>query len=79
MRIHEIDKLAFEHVLSELSEDEALAIGSYVGQLEKENERIKEVLEFYANRINYMKFIELGSSNITHDNGEKARKALEET
>ena len=44
MRLHEIDKLAFEHVLSELSEDEALAIGSYVGELNKQIKEYQEVL-----------------------------------
>ena len=40
-------------------------------------DRYREALEFYANRINYQTFIECGQSNIEHDKGEKARKALE--
>ena len=42
-----------------------------------QNKRYREALEFYANKINYLTFIENGKSNIEHDQGEKARKALE--
>lgn len=44
---------------------------------EKQIKRYREALEFYANKINYLTFIENGKSNIEHDQGEKARKALE--
>ena len=40
-----------------------------------QNKRYREALEFYANRINYQAFVV--KSNIEHDNGKKARKALE--
>ena len=44
-----------------------------------QNKRYREALEFYANKINYLTFIENGKSNIEHDQGEKAREALEES
>src|SRR5690625_1019669 len=46
-------------------------------KLEQQNKRCRKVLEFYANKINHLTFIENGKSNIEHDQGEKARKALE--
>src|SRR5690606_34150738 len=46
-------------------------------ELREQNKRYREALEFYANKINYLTFIENGKSNIEHDQGEKARKALE--
>lgn len=49
------------------------------GQLQAKVERYEKALEFYANKINYLTFIENGKSNIEHDQGEKARKALEGT
>ena|SRR5690625_3939042 len=50
----------------------------YVSELLEQNKRYREALEFYANKINYLIFIENGKSNIEHDQGENARKALEE-
>lgn len=49
----------------------------YVSEMLAKNKRFREALEFYANKINYLTFIENGKSNIEHDQGEKARKALE--
>lgn len=43
----------------------------------RKNKRYREALEFYANKINYLTFIKNGKSNIEHDQGEKAREALE--
>ena len=47
-----------------------------VTEIEQQNKRYREALEFYANKINYLTFVESGKSNIEHDKGEKARKAL---
>lgn len=56
--------------------NDALDDALRVKEIEQQNERYREALEFYANKINYLTFIENGKSNIEHDQGEKARQAL---
>ena len=85
LRIKEVESLLDRYYKSEDSfEQTELAISiiqGHVGHLLnslKQNKRYREALEFYANKINYLTFIENGKSNIEHDQGEKARKVLED-
>lgn len=42
-----------------------------------ENKRLREALEFYANKMNHRKDVEEGTSPVWRDDGETARAALE--
>src|SRR5690625_4945122 len=58
-------------------EDKLARIRFINNDYDKQNKRYKQALKFYANKINYLTFIENGKSNIEHDQGGKARKALD--
>ena len=70
-RVQELEELVEGYKIELMIKDNAKK------RANQQNKRYREALEFYANKINYLTFIENGKSNIEHDQGEKARKALE--
>lgn len=74
-RVHELEEEHKKYV--SFTESNNYNMDVEFEKLYKQNKRYREALEFYANKINYLTFIENGKSNIEHDQGGKARKALE--
>lgn len=80
-RLERIIQMQYDgYTIWDMSEDDLVWLIEQAGrvqELERKIERYRETLEFYANKINYLTFIENGKSNIEHDQGERARQALE--